>query len=169
MRPNPLELLATITAAGAVAVALVGTVVPAFPGLVVAWVALLVYGAIVGYDTTGIIIMSAVTLLTLGAYILMIRIPQKQVEKRGASRMSTLFGGLGAIVGFFAIPVVGFIVGGIAGVFGAEFYRTRNRSLAWTSTKGVLVGFGLSTLVQLAFGLVIGALFVTWVVLRFDL
>lgn len=169
MSPGPIDLLAALTAASAIAVSLVGTIVPAFPGLVIAWVALVVFGIVVGFDTAGIVIMSIVTLLVVGSYILTLRIPQQQVEKRGASRSSTIFGGLGAIIGFFAIPVVGFIVGGVAGVFGAEYFRTRERSQAWRSTKGVLVGIGLSALVQLAFGLVIAVLYVVWLVLKFDL
>lgn len=169
MSPGPFDVLAVVTASFAIAISLLGTVVPAFPGLIVAWVALLAFGFVVGFDAAGIVIMSIVTLLVAGAYILMLRIPQRQVEKRGASRSSTLFGALGAIVGFFAIPVVGFVVGGVAGVFGAEYARTRARGPAWESTKGVLIGFGLSALAQLAIGLVIAGLFVTWLVLRFEI
>jgi uncharacterized protein YqgC (DUF456 family) len=169
MRPGPVEILAALTAAVAIAVAMVGTVIPAFPGLVIAWLAMLIFGLIVGFDAIGIVIMSVVTLLVAGSYILTIRIPQQQVERRGASRTSTIFGGVGAIVGFFVIPVVGFIVGGVAGVFGAEYYRTRERSQAWESTKGVLIGFGLSALAQLGIGVIIAVLFAVWLVAKFDL
>ncbi len=169
MTPGPVEILAAVTTAIAIAVAMVGAVIPAFPGLIVAWAAMLIFGLIVGFDSTGIVIMSVVSLLVVGSYILTLRIPQRQVEKRGASRLSTVLGGVGAIVGFFVIPVVGFIVGGVVGVFGAEFYRTRERAQAWDSTKGVLIGFGLSALTQLGIGVIIAFLFAVWLVMKFDI
>ena len=62
---------------------------------------------------------------------------------------------VGTVVGFFAIPVVGALVGGPAGIFVAELVRHRDVSAAWRSTATVLKALGLGVLVQFVAGVAI--------------
>jgi len=55
-------------------------------------------------------------------------------------------------VGFFVIPVVGLLVGFVAGIYLAELLRV-GRARAWPSTGAALRAAGLSLLIELAAGL----------------
>ena len=53
-------------------------------------------------------------------------------------------------MGFFVIPVVGVVVGGVGAVFLAELARLRDARSAWRSTWAVLRAVGIGMLVELA-------------------
>ena len=169
MTPDTLDIFVTIIAGVAIASALVGTVVPAFPGVIVAWIAIAIFGFMVGFTPFGVGAMIVISLLTVINYVIMVRIPKQEAEARGASKWSTMWGGVGALIGFFVVPVIGFVIGGVVGVYGSEYHRTSDTNQAWHATKGVLVGFGKSTAVQLIIGLTIAFIWLTWVVVAFDL
>ena len=81
----------------------------------------------------------------------------------GAPRRSILIGVVGAVVGFFVVPILGLALGGTLGIYLAERLRTGNSGAAWRTTKGTLKGFGLAALAQLATGLAMAAVWVIWV------
>ncbi|MDH3193282.1 MAG: DUF456 family protein, partial [Acidimicrobiia bacterium] len=68
---------------------------------------------------------------------------------------------------FFAIPVIGFVIGGAAGVYLAEYRVRRNPTAAWASTKGTLKGFGIAALVQVVAVLAIALIWAGWAFLEF--
>lgn len=71
---------------------------------------------------------------------------------------------LAAVVGFFVIPIVGLPLGGLAGLYLAEFRRTADTATAWRTTRATLVGIGLATLVQFLVGVAMVVVWATWVV-----
>jgi hypothetical protein len=76
---------------------------------------------------------------------------------KAAVPTSTLVAGaLLAVVGFFVIPVVGLLVGFVAGIYAAERARL-GPGRAWPSTKAALRAVGLSILIELAAGLLAAA------------
>lgn len=168
MQPSELDFIAILVVATILAVSLVGTVLPAFPGVLLAWIATFVFGLVIGFDAAGVIIMSLITALVVVNSVAMVRIPQQSTLAHGAAKGTVIWGAVGAVLGFFLIPVAGFIVGAVAGVYGAEYARTRQTGPAWAATKGVLIGIGKSNLVQIGIGLLIVILWVIWVVIRFE-
>jgi hypothetical protein len=62
-------------------------------------------------------------------------------------------------VGFFVIPVVGLVVGFVAGIYLSELARLGSAA-AWPATKAALRAVGLAVLIELAAGLVATAVFV---------
>jgi ABC-type Fe3+ transport system permease subunit len=72
-----------------------------------------------------------------------------------------VIGGLLSIAGFFLIPVVGFIIGFVVGVYLSERQRLGSHPEAWPSTRKALSAAGLSILIELASGLLIAG---TWLV-----
>ena len=62
---------------------------------------------------------------------------------------------VGAVVGFVMIPLVGIVVGGIAGLWLAELIRLRDPRTAWDTTWAALQGYGLGTVVQMVAGIAI--------------
>jgi uncharacterized protein len=144
----------------AIAVGLVGIVVPVLPGglLVISAVGVwaFVESTTVSWVTFGI----AAGLFTAAA-IIKYTWPVKRMRQAEVRTSVLMAGGLAGIVGFFVIPVIGLLIGFVAGVFAAELAIRRNLTRAWASTVHALKGVALSVGVELT-----GALLATvaWVV-----
>ena len=81
-----------------------------------------------------------------------------------AGRASVWLGITGAVVGFFAVPVVGLPLGGVLGIYVGEHLRTRDPAAAWAATRATITGFGVAVVVQLAAALAMIAVWVVWVI-----
>jgi uncharacterized protein len=147
----------------AMAIGVVGTVVPLVPGLALVWAAALVYGLIEGFGTAGTVAFALVTLFAIAGMLAGWVVPARVAGASGAARTSILLGVVAAIVGFFVLPVVGLPVGGVAGVYAGELGRTRDVSAAWRATRATIAGFGLAALLQFAVALAMTATWVVWV------
>jgi hypothetical protein len=82
-------------------------------------------------------------------------VPGRRLREAGVPRRSLVIGGLLSIAGFFLIPVVGFIIGFVVGVYASERQRLGTHEQAWPSTRKALSAAGLSILIELAAGLLI--------------
>lgn len=140
-------------------VGLAGVVIPVLPGLVLIWAAALVYGIEVGFGVGGVVVMTILTVLTLVSIVLGVILPKRAATESGATRRSQLVGLIGAVIGFFVIPVVGLVVGALVGVLVAEYKDKGDWPAARTATVGVAKGFGVSALVQFLIGF---AMIVVW-------
>ncbi len=138
-------------------VGLVGIVVPVLPGLFLIWAAGIFW---VWADGGGArwAVAGALTLLLAIATVAKYVLPARSASGAGAPRRTLVLGVLGAVVGFFVIPVVGLIVGGVGAVFLAELQRLGgDPAAAWRSTRAVLVGIGIGMLVELVGGVLMVA------------
>lgn len=144
---------------------LVGTALPLIPGLPVVWAAALVYGLAGGFGATGAIAFTIISLLAIVGVVAGLVLPHQRVAAGGAPRSTVLAGVVGAIVGFFVIPVIGLPIGGVTGIMLAEYARTSDRAAAWNSTKDMVVGFGLGILAELAAGVAMVFVWAAWVLL----
>lgn len=138
---------------------LVGTVIPGLPGLVVIWLAGLVWALLEDGSGRWVVLGVLTGLLVLGTvagYVVPARALGGHVP-----RSTMVVGVIGAVVGMFVIPLVGLPIGGVVAVYAAERRRTRDHREAWASTKLALRGFGLGVLVEVLAGL---AMIATWVV-----
>lgn len=143
------------------AIGLAGTILPFVPGLPLIWGAALVYGVTESFGTVGVVAMVVITGLLISGISAKIVVPQRRATAGGAPRSTLVLAALAGIVGFFVIPVVGLPVGAVAGVLVAEYRRTNDWAAARRSTKEVVIGFGIGTLIEMAAGL---AMIVTWVI-----
>ncbi len=164
-----MNLFLTVLVAFGMIAALVGSIFPVFPGVGLAWLVALAFGFLAGWSALTVGFMVAITLVTATAFGLGIVVPKRATEAAGASRRATWAGLVGAIVGFFAIPVVGFVIGGAVGVYLAEFEISKNHAVAWVSTKGTLKGFGIAALIQVGAVLAIGVLWLVWAFVEFTM
>ncbi len=136
----------------AIAVGLAGILVPLLPGTLLVWAAIAVW-AFLERTTSAWVVLGVVSVL-LGAGILVKYLwPVKRMRAADVSARTLAVGGLLGVVGFFVIPVVGLVVGFVAGVYLAELAQRRDRSRAWVSTKYAVKGVALSVGVELAAGL----------------
>jgi uncharacterized protein YqgC (DUF456 family) len=139
---------------------LAGVVVPVLPGLLLVWAAALVWALLEdGYGRW--VVLAVVTALCAAGSVAAYVAPGRALKEQGAPATTMLLGAAGAVVGFFAIPVVGVAVGGVAGVLLAELARLHDLDAAWASTWATIKGVGLGMAIQLAAG---AAAFGVWVV-----
>jgi uncharacterized protein YqgC (DUF456 family) len=156
--------MVVVLVALAMAVGVVGTVVPVLPGLAVVWGAALAYGLAEGFEAVGTVAFVLITAMAVGGTLAGWILPKRAAEAAGAHRQSIWLGIVLAIAGFFVIPVVGLVVGGLAGLYAGEYQRTHDHAIAWQATRRTVVGFGLAALVQFLAALAMVATWAVWVV-----
>jgi uncharacterized protein YqgC (DUF456 family) len=144
----------------AIAVGIVGIMVPILPGTLLVFAAIAVW-AVFENNVTGWVTLGVVTALLGVATVIKYTWPMRRMREADVKTVSLVAGALFGIVGFFVIPVLGLFIGFVLGIFLAELADSRNHQVAWTSTKHALKGVALSVLVELT-----GAMFATvaWVV-----
>ena len=143
----------------AIAVGLVGIIVPLLPGILLVYGAVLVW-AVAEHNVTSWVTLGVVTVLIGATTLIKYMWPMKRMRAADVRTRSLVAGGVLGVIGFFVIPVVGLVIGFVLGVYLAELANRRNQRVAWTSTKHALKGVALSVGVELA-----GALLATvaWV------
>lgn len=139
---NELDVLVGL----AILVGVVGIVVPLLPGTLLILGAVLVWAVGTGAEAWPWAL-GAAFLLTAGT-VVKYAVPGRRLKSNGVPNRTLVTGGLLAVVGFFVIPVVGLVVGFVAGVYLAESHRL-GRQAAWPSTVGALKAVGLSILIEL--------------------
>jgi uncharacterized protein len=143
-----------------IAVGLVGVVVQVLPGAVVVLGAVAVWAVVTG-GPAGWAVLAVAVGATAAAGVGKYLLAGRHLRRAEVPSATLAWGGLAAIVGFVVIPVVGLVVGFVAGVFLAELVRLRDPARAWPATVAALTAAGLSLLVELAGALVATA---AWVV-----
>lgn len=141
---EPVDLLAAV----ALAVGVLGVVVPLLPGSLL--VALTLVGwAVLRADTSGWLwILAGLTVLGMGALVKYV-VAGRHLRTNGVPNRTLLTGGLLGIVGFFVVPVVGLVLGFVGGVYLAEARRL-GPGAARASTITAMKAVGLALLVELA-------------------
>ncbi|MGV0791206.1 DUF456 domain-containing protein [Mycolicibacterium sp. XJ1819] len=143
----------------AIAVGIVGIVVPLLPGTLLVFAAIAVW-AFVERDTTAWVTLAVVTLLLGAATLVKYLWPMRRMREADVRTPTLVVGAVLGVIGFFVIPVLGLPIGFVVGVYLAELANRRDQRLAWTSTTHALKGVALSVGVELT-----GALLATvvWV------
>ena len=156
------ETLTTLGAALLVAVGIAGLIVPVLPGLACVVLGVLVW-AIGQSSTAAWVVFAVACVLAVAGYVVQVLVPGRQLSRGGVARRSNIVGLVCAVVGFFAVPVIGLLLGFVIGVFLAESARLRDRTQAWAATRVAIraaltsVGIELAAAVTIAVGWAIAA------------
>ena len=142
------------------AVGVAGTVVPLVPGLGLVVAAAVGYGLAEGFGAVGVVAMAVIVALGAAGTAAGVVLPGRAASQSGAARASVALGALGAVIGFFVIPVLGLPLGGAAGIYVGERLRTGEGAVARRTTWATLRAFGVAALAQIAAGI---AMVLTWV------
>jgi uncharacterized protein YqgC (DUF456 family) len=138
----------TVIAGIAVALGVVGVVIPVIPGLLLGWAGVL-FWALFG-DASGtikwLVLVLATLVAVLGALVKYL-VPGKRLKAAGVPNSALLAGGVLGLIGFFVVPVVGLILGFVLGIWLVERVRV-GAYQAWPSTKRALAAAGLSMLIE---------------------
>ena len=138
-----------ILVALAIAVGIIGIVVPLLPGTLLVFGAIAVW-AVVENNLTGWVTFGVVTALIGVSTLIKYTWPVKRMRAADVRTLSLAAGGVLGIIGFFVIPVIGLLIGFVLGVYLAELATRKDQRLAWTSTKHAVKGVALSMGVELA-------------------
>lgn len=143
----------------AIAVGLVGIVVQVLPGNLLVLGSVLVWAWVTGGAAWWVFGVAALAVAAAEAAQWLLA--GRHMRRADVPWSTLVWGGLGGIVGFFVVPVVGLFLFFPAAVFLAELLRRRDRAAAWRATVAALQATGITILVQLAGGLVAAG---AWVV-----
>lgn len=127
----------TIGVGLAIAIGIVGVVLPMLPGTAIIIGAILIW-AVVAQSTIGWWVAGICVAIALGGWGLQYLLPGRRLKTAGVPNRTLIVGAVAGVVGFFAIPVAGLPLGFVAGVALAELARLGSWGLAWPSTKHAL-------------------------------
>lgn len=152
--------LINLIAGLAIAVGVVGVVVPVVPGLLLSWAGVLLW-AVLGEGSGGVrwLIFGVATAVALLGALIKYLVPGRRLKQAGVPNSALLAGGLLGVIGFFVIPVLGLPLGFVLGIYLVE--RTRlGAGQAWPSTKQALHAAGMAMLIEFTAALAVA---VVWV------
>lgn len=137
-----------------VIVGLFGIVVPLLPGTMLVALGIFVWASERGTAEAWTTFAAAALCLVVG-WVVKYVVPGRRLKAAVPTR-TLVVGGVGAVVGFFVIPVVGALGGFPLGIYLAE--RVRVGSDAWPSTKAALRAMAHSILIELVAALAAAAI-----------
>jgi len=142
-------------------IGLLGVILPLVPGIVLVYLAALLYAVIEGFAKIGPITLAVLTVLAVVGVTADLWVSSLGAKVGGASVWALLGGLVLGLVGliFFSLP--GAIVGSVAGVIAVEMWRVGD----WRKVLKSGGGWLLSTVVQLSIALIMIAIFL-WQVWR---
>jgi len=153
----------TVIAAVLVVVGLVGILVPVLPGPVLVVGGIAVW-SVPRHDQVGWTVLGVALGVTLVGAVAKYLLPGRRLRAAGVPWWSLAVGAALGVVGFFVIPVLGLVVGFVAGVFLAERARLGSSGTAWPSTRQALAAVGWSIMIELAAALLATAAWITGIV-----
>jgi uncharacterized protein YqgC (DUF456 family) len=139
---------------------LIGIVLPVIPGTVLIFVAAFFYALAEGFRTIGWPTLVVLGLLAIVATTADIWASTVGAKLGGASGWSVVVGLVGGFVGFLIFTLPGAIIGAILGVLLTEIVRVGDWRQALRAGSGWVIGWVLSTVLQLGIGLAMVAIFV---------
>lgn len=145
----------------AIAVGLIGILVPVLPGSALILVAILLWALELGSATGWGVFAVAAAFLVIGTVVKYV-VPGRQLKEAGIPASTQWTGVALAVPGFFVIPVVGAFVGFVAGVYLAE--RRRLGPGAGASTRSALRAVGVSVLIEITAAILAASAWVAGVV-----
>lgn len=148
----------------AIAVGLIGIIVPLLPGTLLVLAAIVVWAAVEHTLVSWVVL--AVAAVIIGTSMLVKYVwPVRRMRAADVGGWSLTVGAIAGIIGFFVVPVAGLVLGFVLGVYLAELAQRRNHVRAWAATVHAVKGALLSVGVELAGALLATAVWVAGVVL----
>ncbi len=148
-------------------VGMVGVLIPVLPGLAVVWLVGVITLLWQDLDGVGWGVSAWLTLLLVLGTLATVALPARRGQQAGAPSSTFAATVFGAVVGFFVLPVLGFLLGALAGLLLAERSRLGEWPAARASVGQVLRAYGVGVLVELVIGVVMVGSWLVAVVVRF--
>lgn len=153
------EIIATIVAAVLIIIGCLGIILPVLPGSLTALIGLLVWAVVVQSVEGWLVLALGGTLLVAGMSAGLV-LTGSRLKRRAIPNRTLLFGVVGGVIGMFVIPVLGLVIGFVAGLLVSETVRNRNLRTAMESSWVALKAAGLGIIVELSCALLAAAAFI---------
>jgi uncharacterized protein YqgC (DUF456 family) len=148
----------------AILIGVLGVLIPVIPGLVLCWLGVVLWALLGEAGGERWVVLVLATVIALAGTVVKYLWPGKRLKDTGVPTSSMAAGGVLGLIGFFAVPVVGLVLGFVLGIWLAERLRL-GPGQAWPSTRGALGAVGLSLLVEFAAALGVAVVWVFGLVL----
>lgn len=144
---------------------IIGSILPALPGLPVSWLGLLCVYFIkeipINYCLLGITLFFTL-IITILDYI----IPAQGTKRFGGTKYGIWGTNIGLVIGFFFPIPLGFIIGAFLGAFIGELvYNSQDKKRAFNAALGSFLGFIAGTFMKVFYGFVVLGIYI-WIVIK---
>ncbi len=140
-------------------VGLVGAIAPLVPGPPIVWLGALYYAWRTQFHSIGYVTLALLGVLAIVGGTSDWWLSYLGARRAGASGWATLASIVGGIVGFVVLSLPGMLIGSVGGVVVVEFARHRDWRRVLRASGGYLVGWLLSTVVEVVVCLLMIGLF----------
>ncbi len=124
-----------------------GTIFPVLPGSTLVLIGLLVWAIGIG-GTVGWTVFVIGGLIAGLGMVASTLLTGKRLKDRQIPNRSILIGAVVGVVGAFIIPVIGLLVGFIAGLFASEWSRLGDAQKAWDASLVAIKSVGIGMLIE---------------------
>jgi hypothetical protein len=146
-------------------VGLISLIIPVLPGLVIIWIAVLVYGVLTGFTLWSGVIFGLITILMVVGSLVDNITMGASAKVSGASWLVVGLSLLAGVVGSLLFPPLGGLIAALVIMFISEVIRLRDLRKAGSSTVNMALSFGLAVIIRFAMGLVMIGLWAVWLFL----
>lgn len=153
---TPVNLLVAL----AMLVGMVGIVVPVLPGLLIVWLATLVW-AVEAQTTSAWVVLGVATAVYAVGLASQYVFPGRRLKSAGVPTRTLVIALVVAVIGFFVIPVIGAVIGFVAAILLLELVTHRDAGRALAATGEALRAVGLNIGIELLTAL---GIMTTWAV-----
>ncbi len=138
-------------------------VLPVLPGLVIIWLAALVYG-LTGHfaGTTNLLFFGGISVLMVFGSLVDNFFMSASARKTGASWTAITVAMIAGVVGSLVWPPLGGVVAALLGLFVVEFLRLKDWRQALASTRSMALGCGWAVVARFFIGMAMIGLSVAW-------
>ena len=145
---------------------LLGLLIPVFPGLVVMWIATLIYAifqtSLGAMTWVGWLLFAFITILMVVCNVIDNVIIAKHVRDKDVPWSSILWSfAAGIVLSLFFTPIIGIIASPVA-LFLAEWRRLNDRDSAMAHTKAWMTGWGWAVAARMGIGMVMIVFWGLW-------
>ncbi|MFJ2723557.1 DUF456 domain-containing protein [Streptomyces collinus] len=131
-----------------IALGLCGVLVPGVPGSWLVWAAVLWWALKDPQPVAWAVLVGATALLLL-SLVVRWALPPRRLRASGATPRMAVYAGIGAVLGFLLVPVVGALPGFIAGIYLHERLRLGGHGEAMAALRTTMGAGGSSVLTEL--------------------
>lgn len=159
-----LEIIGWILVILLFAVGMAGAIFPVLPGSLAIYAAFFVYGLCISFAPFGVWFWTLQTLILVVLFVSDYAVSAWGVKKYGGTKASVIGSTIGVIIGPFAIPAFGLIIGPFLGAVIGELLVGSDFNRAVKAGWGSVVGLFASTAMKIILQIVMIVLFAIWVI-----
>lgn len=147
MTETSIDVLVSVLAALAILIGCVGIVIPILPGSILIFIAAIVWAIFIG-GTVGWVSFAIIAVFCAIGMASSWVLTGRRLKDRDIPNSTLMWGGVAAIVGFFVVPIVGLLLGFVAGLYLAEYSRLKDSKAAWESSWTAIKAAGIGILIE---------------------